>query len=133
MSDTHREDRAWVEAVDRYVKPARRRRSRLGGQSRYVLLIAIALALLVSPFAIGATGSVLQEGKRNPSGGAATRETELISKAKTYGTRQSNIRDGNGGGAIYGCRSTTGREPCVRANNLNTGRAFEFATDGAEA
>jgi hypothetical protein len=133
MSDTHREDRAWVEAVDRYVKPARRRRSRLGGQGRYVLLSAIALALLVSPFAIGATGSVLQEGKRNPSGGAATRETELISNAKTYGTRQSNIRDGNGGGAIYGCRSTTGREPCVRANNLNTGRAFEFATDGAEA
>src|SRR2546425_2446759 len=132
MSDTHREDRAWVEAVDRYVKPARRRRSRVGGHGRSALRSAIALALLVSPFAIGATGSVLQEGKRNPSGGAATRETELISNAKTYGTRQSNIRDGNGGGAIYGCRSTTGREPCIRSVNLKDGRAFEFATRGSE-
>jgi hypothetical protein len=135
MSDAQREDRAWVEAVDRYLKPAqRRRRLRLrgGGQGRYVLLSSIALALLVSPFAIGATGSVLREGKRNPGSGSSTRETEIIASTKTYGTRQSNIRDGNGGGAIYGCRSKTGREPCIRANNLSSGRAFEFETEGAE-
>jgi hypothetical protein len=134
MSDTHRDDRAWVEAVDRYLEPARSRRWRLrsGGQGRYVLLSSIALALLVSPFAIGATGSALREGKRNPSSGAASRETEVISKSKSYGTRQSNILDGNGGGAIYGCRSRTGREACIRANNLNSGRAFEFETQGVE-
>ena len=34
---------------------------------------------------------------------------------------------------IYGCRSKPGREPCVRSNNLKDGRAFEFATNGAEA
>jgi hypothetical protein len=133
MSDRP-EDRAWVDAVDHYVRRAKRpRRSLLrGGQGRYVLVSAILLAVLVSPFAIGATGSNLREGKRNPTKGGAARETELISKSKTYGTRQSNIRDGNGGGAIYGCRSSTGREPCIRANNLNTGRAFEFETNGAE-
>ena len=46
----------------------------------------------------------------------------------TYGTRQSNKKDGDGGGAIYGCRSAPGREPCIRANNLKNGRAFEFDT-----
>ena len=57
----------------------------------------------------------------------------MISQTKTYGTRQSNVRDGNGGGAIYGCRSSAGREPCIRSNNLKNGRAFEFETDGDEA
>jgi hypothetical protein len=133
MPDTRGEDRVWVEAVDHYLSSARRpRRRRAGGQGRYVLASSIVLALLISPFAIGATGSFLREGKRNPSSGSANRETELISGTKTYGTRQSNIRDGNGGGAIYGCRSKTGREPCIRSNNLNTGRAFEFETNGAE-
>ena len=138
MSEFH-EDRAWSEAIDRYVAGARRGRRSRGKppgqgrrQGRYVVLSALVLALLVSPFAIGATGSTLKEGKRNPGSGSAKRETEFISSTKTYGTRQSNIRSGNGGGAIYGCRSKTGREPCIRSNNLNTGRAFEFETDGAE-
>jgi hypothetical protein len=72
-------------------------------------------------------------GKRNPrAGGELTRETEIIADNPTYGTRQSNKRTGDGGGAIYGCRSDPGREPCVRANNLKGGRAFEFATVGKE-
>jgi hypothetical protein len=90
------------------------------------------LAVVASPFAVGATGDVLREGKRNPSSGSAHNETELISTAKSYGTRQSNTRSGNGGGAIYGCRSNPGNEPCIRSNNLDTGRAFEFETDGDE-
>src|SRR5262249_5641389 len=60
-------------------------------------------------------------------------ETQIIADNTTYGTRQSNLRDGDGGGAIYGCRSNPGNEPCIRANNLKTGRAFEFATRGNEA
>jgi hypothetical protein len=128
-----RSDRAWVEAIDRYVRSTPSRRRRRGrGQGRYVLGSALVLALLVSPFAVARTGDLLREGKRNPSSGAASRETEIIASNKTYGTRQSNIKNGNGGGAIYGCRSNPGREPCIRANNLKNGRAFEFETDGAE-
>jgi hypothetical protein len=132
MGDLHLDDRAWVEAIDEYASRARRPRRRGGGQGRWVFASALVLALMVSPFAIGATGSVLRAGKRNPASGAAARETELISKSKTYGTRQSNVRNGGGGGAIYGCRSKPDNEPCIRANNLSTGRAFEFETDGAE-
>jgi len=133
VSDIRSDDRTWVEAVDHYVAGVRRERPRRSPNGRYVLASALVLAVTMSPVAIGATGSVLREGKRNPSSGAAARETEMISRARTYGTRQSNIRDGNGGGAIYGCRSSAGREPCIRANNLKNGRAFEFETDGDEA
>jgi hypothetical protein len=130
-----REDREWVEALDHYlgnVRPNDRPRRRSSSHGRYVLGSALVLALLVSPFAVATTGDVLREGKRNPSSGSAHRETEIISSNNTYGTRQSNIQNGNGGGAIYGCRSKPEREPCIRANNLNTGRAFEFETNGTE-
>lgn len=130
-----REDREWVEAVDRYlenVRPKKRRARRGGSPGRYVLGSALVLALLVSPFAVATTGDLIREGKRNPGSGSAHRETEFISTADTYGTRQSNVQNGNGGGAVYGCRSKTGREPCIRANNLNTGHAFEFETKGTE-
>jgi hypothetical protein len=133
MPETNHEDRIWVEAVDHDVARAKRpRRPRAHTQGRYVLASALALALFVSPFAVGSTGDLLREGKRNPSNGSAHKETEFISSTKTYGTRQSNVRSGNGGGAIYGCRSKLGREPCIRSNNLTDGRAFEFETDGTE-
>ena len=133
MPSNRQDDRAWTDAVDRYVATAKRPRRARSNPGRYVLASAALLALVVSPFAVGATGSVLREGKRNPSSGSSTRETEIISKSKTYGTRQSNVGNGHGGGAIYGCRSNPGREPCIRSNNLETGRAFEFETDGDEA
>ena len=59
-------------------------------------------------------------------------QTEIIANNSTYGTRQSNKKDGDGGGAIYGCRSSLGNEPCVKAVNLKGGHAFEFTTVGAE-
>ena len=133
MSRLDMDDRAWSDAIERYArqagKPPKRRRVR----TAHVVAAAAVLAVLMSPWAVAKTGDVLREGKRNPGSGASTRETEIISKSKSYGTRQSNTRDGNGGGAIYGCRASTGREPCIRANNLKTGRAFEFETEGAEA
>jgi hypothetical protein len=107
----------------------------------WLLASAIAIALIVSPFAVAAgEGSPILGGKRSPSSNqsqAFTRETEIIANTNTYGTRQSNKSD-NGGGAIYGCRSKPGGtekgfNPCVRANNLAGGRAFEFETNGAEA
>jgi hypothetical protein len=110
---------------------------------RYLLLSAVAVALIVAPFATAAgEGTNARLGARNPAGsGELTTETEIIAQNKTYGTRQSNKTLGDGGGAIYGCRSAApaagtsggGIEPCIRANNLNTGRAFEFNTqNGAE-
>jgi hypothetical protein len=96
-----------------------------------ILVCALVLAVGVPAVALGAgEGRSLLAGKRNPSGGDLTRETEIISRNGTYSTRQSNL--GAGGGAIYGCRSNPGSEPCVRANNLRGGRAFEFATTGKE-
>lgn len=98
-----------------------------------ILICALILAVGVPAVAVGAgEGRSLLGGKRNPPSGDLTRETEIISRNGTYSTRQSNL--GDGGGAIYGCRADAGNaEPCVRANNLRTGRAFEFETGGREA
>jgi hypothetical protein len=106
---------------------------------------AIVIALIALVVAIGGTAYATGEnrpllgGVRNPQGGATqalTHETGIIANTSTYGTRQSNKSD-NGGGAIYGCRSGPGgtvahNEPCIRANNLNGGLAFEFATTGTQ-
>jgi hypothetical protein len=114
-------------------------------QGRYVLLSSIVVALIVTPFAFASgegEGDNARLGTRNPKGaGALTTETQIIAQSKTYGTRQSNKSIGDGGAAIYGCRSAAvpvgqsggGIEPCLRGNNLSTGRAFEFNTqNGAE-
>jgi hypothetical protein len=107
----------------------------------WILASALLVALLVAPFA-GAfgEGNSVRGGARNPSPDARrayTKETEIIANVSTYGTRQSN-KSNNGGGAVYGCRSGAGgtpkgNEPCVRASNLTTGRAFEFnSNNGTE-
>jgi hypothetical protein len=107
---------------------------------KLLLAGSFALALVVTPLAIAAgEGDPLLGGTRNPSPDERrelSRETEIIANTSTYGTRQSNKSD-NGGGAIYGCRSgaggtAAGNEPCLRANNLSAGRAFEFSSDGAQ-
>jgi hypothetical protein len=104
---------------------------------RAAVVCSLILAIGVPSVAMGfGEGRNLLLGKRNPSNNpslALTSETEIIANSPTYGTRQSNKKDGDGGGAIYGCRSSLGNEPCVRAANLKGGRAFEFATVGAEA
>jgi hypothetical protein len=109
-----------------------------------LLLVGSAIALMVAPFAVaaGGDGDFLKLGKRNPSGGGETRAaTEIIAQNKDWGTRQSNKQIGDGGGAIYGCRSgvaPNGKagseiEPCLRSNNVENGRAFEFnSQDGKE-
>jgi hypothetical protein len=102
-------------------------------QGPWLLASAIAIALLVTPFAIASgEGHSILGGKRNPAGGGAYRsETKIVSDNSTYATRQSNLSS-NGGGAIYGCRSKAGNKPCIRANNLTDGHAFEFVSDGKE-
>jgi hypothetical protein len=104
---------------------------------RAAVICSLILAVGIPSVALGfGEGRNLLLGKRNPSSNAnlaLNSETEIIASNGTYGTRQSNKRNGDGGGAIYGCRSNPGNEPCVRANNLRGGRAFEFATVGTEA
>jgi hypothetical protein len=110
----------------------RRRFFAAPGTGRWLLISSVVLAGLVAPFAFAAgEGRPIDGGERNPSSNkslAYTKETGILTSNGTYGTRQSNKKDGDGGGAIYGCRSAPGREPCIRANNLKNGRAFEFAT-----
>lgn len=111
--------------------------------NRTVFAAAILTGILAgSPFAIAATKDPLREGVRNPVNGDAERETQIIARTgkDTYGTRQSNL--GAGGGAIYGCRSTLDTSssaaiadpkkstPCVRINNLSSGKAFDFQSKG---
>ncbi|MDA0183724.1 hypothetical protein OJ997_25675 [Solirubrobacter phytolaccae] len=104
---------------------------------RHVVIASTILVLGIAPLGVAATGDALREGARN---GTATKETEIISNNATgYTTRQSN-KSTSGGGAIYGCRSTAGgstatppKNPCIRANNLSTGFAFEFNAVGAES
>jgi hypothetical protein len=104
---------------------------------RAAIVCSLILAIGVPSVAMGfGEGRNLLLGKRNPSSNpslALSNETEIIANNSTYATRQSNKRDGDGGGAVYGCRSSMGNEPCIKSNNLKGGRAFEFNTVGNEA
>ncbi len=101
---------------------------------RYAVATALILAIGIPSVAVGfGEGRDTRLGKRNPSRSALSAETQIIANNGSYGTRQSNKRLGDGGGAIYGCRSDANHEPCVRANNLKDGRAFEFVTKGKTA
>jgi hypothetical protein len=104
---------------------------------RAAIVCSLILAIGVPSVAMGfGEGRNLLLGKRNPSSNPAlalSNETEIIANNSTYATRQSNKRDGDGGGAVYGCRSSPGNEPCIKSNNLKGGRAFEFNTAGNEA
>ena len=103
---------------------------------RAAVVCSIILAIGVPSVAMGfGEGRNMLLGKRNPSNNpslALSTETEIIANNSTYGTRQSNKKDGDGGGAIYGCRSSLGNEPCVKAVNLKGGHAFQFDTTGAQ-
>ena len=106
-------------------------------RTRSVVAATGLLVICIAPFASARTGGPLREGVRN---GTTTAETQVISNIGSaagptggYSTRQSNL-SGSGGGAVYGCRSKVGgsaakprpQNPCLRANNLSTGYAFEF-------
>src|SRR3954447_26026567 len=109
------------------------KRFRFSGRAAVVCTLILAVGLPATALGFG-EGRSLLAGKRNPGyPHALSAETQIIADNGTYGTRQSNLRNGDGGGAIYGCRSATGKEPCIRSNHLNTRRAFEFATAGKKA
>lgn len=116
-------------------------KSRAGVRTRQVIIAAGIIGAVGAPVGFAATGGTLREGVRN---GTATKETQIVGNFGSttaltggYVTRQSNLSS-SGGGAVYGCRSGVGgslanppQNPCVRANNLAKGFAFEFnATSG---
>lgn len=122
-----------------------RRRFGLRGKAPRTRSVIVATGILVigvSSVGIAATGSSVRQGLRN---GTTSRETQIIGNIASstgltggYVTRQSNLSD-SGGGAVYGCRSQAGgslatptpQNPCIRANNLSKGLAFEFnSSDG---
>jgi hypothetical protein len=92
----------------------------------------IVVAVVLAPLALGSNdGTSLRGGARNPTsntGLSYSAETQIIASNSSFGTRQSN--KGSGGGAIYGCRSPSGGNACIVADNLNTGNAFEFIASG---
>ena len=112
-------------------------------RTRSVLLATGLLVVIVAPIGVAATGNPLREGVRN---GTTTKETEIVSNVKSstglkggYATRQSNLSS-SGGGAVYGCRTQAGgsaakptpQNPCIRANNLSQGFAFEFNSSNGD-
>jgi hypothetical protein len=102
------------------------------GHGPWIVVAAVLVALLVTPFALAAgENRPVRGGARNPSPNKSlsyTRETQVIANVSTYGTRQSN-KSATGGGAIYGCRARTGTNACLRGSNLANGRAFSFSTN----
>jgi hypothetical protein len=109
-----------------------RRRLPFRGNGPWIVVAAVLVALIATPFALAAgENRPVRGGARNPSPNASlsyTRETQIIANNSTYGTRQSN-KSQTGGGAIYGCRARTGANACLRGSNLSNGRAFSFSTN----
>src|SRR5215212_10778285 len=95
----------------------------LARKGTWLLGSSVALALLVTPFALGAgEGKPLLLGKRNPPKKAAKKTTQVVAKTKkgtAYTLKLTN--SGAGGAALAGCKSATTAAPCLRANNSGTG------------
>jgi hypothetical protein len=107
------------------------------GNVKWVLAAVVALALVISPFAVAQTSGLIG-GKRNPRSGSFRAETQVIASNSTWGMRYSNRAVGGGGGLLFGCRSEPGGTPqrnfpCARSRNVANGLAFEFVTGGALA
>jgi hypothetical protein len=104
------------------------------GNLKWVLATVVALALVISPFAVAQTTGLIG-GKRNPRSGSFKTETQVIASNSTWGMRYSNRAVGGGGGLLFGCRSQPGgtpqkHYPCARSRNVATGLSFEFVTAG---
>jgi len=83
---------------------------------------SLILALLVSPFALAADGDPIRAGGRT----TFTSITRVLGDSSTYATQQSNLRNGDGGAARYGCRSSAANEFCLLSKNTGGGGSFRF-------
>lgn len=107
------------------------------GNVKWVLAASVALALVIAPFAVAQTTGLVG-GKRNPSKGSFSKETQVIASNSDWGMRYSNRAVGGGGGLLFGCRSKPGgtparNYPCARSRNVADGLSFEFLTAGSLA
>ena len=93
--------------------------------TRSVLLATLVLVLGVTPFAIAANGDPVIAGGRT----TFTDITRVLGNSTTYATQQSNLRQGDGGAARYGCRSASGFEFCLLSKNTGGGGAFRFEAE----
>jgi hypothetical protein len=98
----------------------------LARKGAWLIGSSLALALLVTPFAIGAANKPVNLGKRNPAKGAVKKPTQLFAKTKAskYTLQLTNTKAG--GAALANCKSALTAAPCVRAVNSAAGQAFQF-------
>jgi hypothetical protein len=97
------------------------------GQGKYVVLSSLILALLVAPFALASDGDPFRAGGRT----TFTRITTMLGNSATYATQQSNLRQGDGGAARYGCRSSAANEYCLLSKNTGGGGSFRFQSSNS--
>jgi hypothetical protein len=92
------------------------------GQGKYLVLSSLILGLLITPFAFAANGDPMIAGGRT----TFTKITRVLGDSTTYATQQSNLRNGDGGAARYGCRSSAANEFCLLSKNTGGGGSFRF-------
>jgi hypothetical protein len=92
------------------------------GQGKYLVISSLILALLVAPIALAANGDPVRAGGRT----TFTTITRVLGDSSSYATQQSNLRNGDGGAARYGCRSSAANEFCLLSKNTGGGGSFRF-------
>src|SRR4051794_6955268 len=92
------------------------------GQGKYLVISSLILALLAAPLALAANGDPMVAGGRT----TFTQITRVLGDSTTYATQQSNLHDGDGGAARYGCRSSAANEFCLLSKNTGGGGSFRF-------
>lgn len=98
------------------------------GNGKWVFLSAVVLAVTTAPIAaLADDGDAVRAGGRT----TFTKITRVLGNSTTYATQQSNLNNGDGGAARYGCRSAAGREFCLLSKNVGGGGAFRFTASNA--
>jgi hypothetical protein len=93
---------------------------RIPPKTTHVLLAAVLMAMLITPFAVA------QSGGSNSSG------TRIAKDDPRYAFLARNTRAGDGGAGALACNSDigSGREPCLNMVNKGNGLAAAFRTRG---
>lgn len=97
------------------------------GNGKWVFLSALALAVVSAPFAVAADGDPVRAGGRT----TFTDITRILGNSTGYATQQSNLQQGDGGAARYGCRSAAGKEFCLLSKNVGGSGAFRMVAQNS--